>query len=184
MIIKNINQRVGVFIDVANMYYSGKNLHNANVNFGKILELAVSSRQLIRAIAYTIKAEMPKEQAFFDALTKEGFEVKSKDLQIFPGGVKKGDWDVGISVDAIKLADRLDTIVLVTGDGDYVPLVTYLQENKGCLVEAIAFGKSASAKLKETVDEFTDLDENPAPYLLNIDKTKFRFHKKNEHREL
>ena len=71
------------------MYYSAKNLYNANVNFGKVLEHGVADRQLIRAIAYTIKAEVNKEQAFFDALAKEGFEVKSKDLQIFPGGVKK-----------------------------------------------------------------------------------------------
>jgi len=181
MTIKNVNQRVGVFVDVANMYYSAKNLYNANVNFGKVLELAVSSRQLIRTIAYTIRAEMPKEQAFFDALMKEGFEVKAKDIQIFPGGAKKGDWDVGIAIDAVKLADRLDTVVLVTGDGDYVPLVTYLQENKGCLVEAIAFGKSASSKLKEAVDDFMDLDINPKPFLLNADKQKPRF---NTHRNI
>src|SRR3972149_2438384 len=138
---KNTFQRVGVFIDIQNLYYSAKNLYSAKVNFGKILETAVAGRQLIRAFAYVIRADIPEEQPFFDALTKSGFEVKMKDIQIFPGGVKKGDWDVGVAVDAIKLADRLDAIVLVAGDGDYTPLVTYLQENKGCLVEVVAFGR-------------------------------------------
>jgi len=116
--VKISEQRVGVLVDVANMYYSAKNIHGSRVNFGKILEDAVGERQLVRALAYVIKADSPDEQKFFDALDKQGFELKMKDLQVFAGGAKKGDWDVGITVDAIKLADRLDTIVLVAGDGD------------------------------------------------------------------
>src|SRR3989344_2273280 len=165
---KNPSQRVGVFVDVQNMYYSARNIYNSRVNFGKILETAVSGRQLIRAIAYVVKAESPEEQTFFDALEKSGFEVKMKDIQIFPGGMKKGDWDVGVAVDAIKLADRLDTIVLVAGDGDYTPLVTYLQENKGCLVEVIAFGRSTSARLIAEADEFVDIDKDTNKYLFPL----------------
>lgn len=164
--LKNPNQRVGVFIDVQNLYYSAKNLYGAKVNFAKVLATAVSGRQMVRAIAYVIKADIPEEQSFFDALEKAGFEVKMKDIQVFPGGVKKGDWDVGVAVDMIKLADRLDTIILVSGDGDYQPAVSYLQENKGCRVEVISFGKSTSAKLIGAVDEFTDLDKDYKKYLL------------------
>ena len=162
--IRNPNQRVGVFVDVQNMYYSAKNLYGRRVNFSQILSTAASSRQLIRAIAYVIKASMPEEQSFFDALEKAGFEVKSKEVQIFPGGVKKGDWDVGIALDMIRLAPRLDALVLVSGDGDYVPLVEYLR-NQGHRVEVIAFGKSTSAKLISEVDEFTDMDENHEKYV-------------------
>src|SRR3989344_3668415 len=157
MIRKNPNQRVGVFVDVQNMYYSAKNLYGKRVNFSSILDTAVSGRQLIRAIAYVIKASMPEEQSFFDALEKAGFEVKSKEIQVFPGGVKKGDWDVGIALDMIRLAPRLDVLVLVSGDGDYVPLVEYLR-NQGHRVEVVAFGKSTSAKLVSEVDEFIDMD--------------------------
>jgi uncharacterized LabA/DUF88 family protein len=164
--IKHKDQRVGIFVDVANMYYSAKHLYGARVNFGKILETAVEERRLVRAIAYVIKAEAPEEQSFFDALEKQGYEVKSKDLQVFAGGAKKGDWDVGISVDAIKLADRMDAIVLVTGDGDYIPLVTYLQQNKGCRVEVLGFGESASAQLRVVADEFIDLSSDTKRYLL------------------
>lgn len=170
--IKNKNQRVGVFVDVQNMYYSARNIYNSRVNFGKVLESAVAGRQLIRAIAYVVKAESPEEQTFFDALEKTGFEVKMKDIQIFPGGVKKGDWDVGVAVDAIKLADRLDAIVLVAGDGDYTPLVTYLQENKGCLVEVVAFGKSTSARLINEADQFTDMDKETGKFLFPMKSSR------------
>lgn len=159
------NQRVGVFIDVQNLYYSAKAMYESNVNFGKILEDATRDRQLIRALAYVIKAEAPKEQSFFDALEKAGLEIRAKDIQIFADGQKKGDWDVGIAVDAIKIADRLDVVVLVTGDGDFMPLVTYLKENRGCRVEGIAFGRSASSKLIESLDHFINIDDQPSHYM-------------------
>ena len=131
------NQRVGVFVDVQNLYYSARAMYESYVNFGKIVETAIAKRQPIRIIAYVIKSDAPKEQGFFDALANFGIELNSKDIQIFAGGAKKGDWDVGIAVDAIKIADRLDVVVLVTGDGDFTPLVSYLKENKGCRVEGM-----------------------------------------------
>jgi len=165
---KTTEQRVGVFVDVANMYYSAKNIHGTRVNFGKILEDAATDRHLVRALAYVIKAASPDEQKFFEALDKQGFEVKMKDLQVFPGGAKKGDWDVGITVDAIKMANRLDAVVLVTGDGDYIPLVRYLQEARGCRVEVMAFQESTSMKLREAADVFIDLSGDKKKYLLPI----------------
>lgn len=163
---KLTEHRIGVLVDVANMYYSAKNIHGTRVNFGKILEEASSDRRLVRALAYVIKADSPDEQKFFEALDKQGFQVKMKDLQVFPGGAKKGDWDVGITVDAIRLADRLDTLVLVAGDGDYIPLVRYLQEAKGCRVEVMAFQESTSMKLREAADLFIDLSSDKKKYLL------------------
>lgn len=155
--IKHKEQRVGILVDVSNMYHSAKNLYNRKVNFKEILTKAVASRKLIRATAYAIKTEKEDEAPFIEALSKQGFEVKMKDLQIFAGGAKKGDWDVGIAIDAIKLASKLDVIVIVSGDGDYLPLVSYLQNNKGCLVEIMAFRKTCSSKLIEESDDFTDL---------------------------
>lgn len=163
---KHKDQRVGVFIDVGNMYHSAKNLYNTRVNFGEVLKTATSSRLLIRAIAYVVRSHSAEEQGFFEALEKQGFELKIKDLQIFPDGTKKGDWDVGLSVDAIKSADKLDVVVLVTGDGDYAPLVLYLKENKGCIVEVMAFGQTTSAKLIEQADDFIDLEKERSRYLM------------------
>ncbi|MDP3697694.1 MAG: NYN domain-containing protein [Candidatus Taylorbacteria bacterium] len=153
------HQKVGVFVDAQNMYHSAKNLYKARVDFGQILQIAVDNRQLIRAFAYAIKTESGEEKAFLEALKKAGFELKVKDLQIFPGGMKKGDWDVGIAIDAVILADKIDVAVLVEGDGDFVPLVDYLKTNKGVKVEVVSFGRSTSAKLIEAANKFVDLDE-------------------------
>src|SRR3990167_10170163 len=126
-VIKHKDQRVGVLIDVQNLYHSAKHLHSSRVNFQEVLKTAVQGRKLIRAFAYVVRTETEEEKSFFDALTRMGIEMRVKDLQIFPGGVKKGDWDVGLAVDAVRLSDLLDAIVIVSGDGDYVPLVEYLK---------------------------------------------------------
>lgn len=164
---KHEEQRVGVFVDVQNMYYSARNIYNARVNFSALLKEVVGKRKLIRALAYVIRAQMPEEQTFFDALTKTGFEVKAKDLQVFIGGIKKGDWDVGITMDTIKMMNKLDTIVLASGDGDYIPLLEYLK-NFGVRCEIIAFRKSSSSRLIEVADDFIDMDTNPRKFLLPI----------------
>lgn len=164
--IKHKEQRVGVFVDVGNMYHSAKNLYNRRVNFQELLKTATAGRKLIRALAYVVVSKSIEEQGFFEALSKQGFEVKMKDLQIFVDGSKKGDWDVGLAVDAIKSADKLDVVVLVTGDGDFIPLVTYLKENRGCIVELMAFGDTASNKLVEHVDDFVDLGKEINRYLM------------------
>ena len=164
-VIKHKEQRVGVFIDTQNLYHSARNLYKARVNFGAVLKDAVAGRKLVRAVAYVITTEAGDEKNFFDALSKLGIETKTKDLQIFTGGAKKADWDVGLAVDAIKMSPRLDSVVIVSGDGDYIPLVEYLQ-TMGVQVEVVSFGKSTSGKLREAVDDFVDLSENPKKYLL------------------
>ena len=167
-VIKHKEQRVGIFIDTQNLYHSSKNLYNAKVNFGQIVKDALAGRRLVRAVAYVITTESGEEKSFFEALEKVGIETKTKNLQIFAGGAKKADWDVGLAVDAIKLAPKLDTVILISGDGDFIPLVEYLKVNEGCQVEVISFGKSSSAKLKEAADDFIDLDQNARKYLIGF----------------
>ena len=162
---KHKGQRIAVLIDVQNLYHSAKNLYRARVNFGAILKLAVSQRNLIRAFAYVVKTKTGEEKAFFEALIKLGIETRVRELKEFYGGLKKADWDVGISIDAVRISPSVDTICLVSGDGDFIQLVEFLK-NQGKRVEVIAFGRSASLKLKETADEFIDLEKNPRKYLL------------------
>ncbi len=166
-VIKHKEQRVGVFIDTQNLYHSARNLYKARVNFGAVVKDAVDGRKLVRAVAYVITTEAGDEKSFFEALEKQGIETKTKDLQIFAGGAKKADWDVGLAVDAIKMASRLDCVIIVSGDGDFVPLVEYLQ-SIGIQVEVISFGQSTSGKLKEAVDDFFDLADNPRKYLMGV----------------
>ena len=164
--LKHPDQRVGVFIDVQNMYYSAKNLFGAKVNFGNIVKEATAGRKLIRAIAYVVSTEGKEEQPFFDALYNLGIETKERPLQIFYGGEKKADWDVGITVDAIRLSNSLDAIVLVSGDGDFMPLIEYLKYNQGKQVEVFSFGETTSGKLKEEVDDYVDLSQDKKTFLI------------------
>jgi uncharacterized LabA/DUF88 family protein len=165
-VIKHPEQRVGIFIDAQNLYHSAKNLYRKKVNFGNVVKHALSDRVLIRSIAYVITSESGEEKGFFDALTKMGIETKTKDLQVFAGGAKKADWDVGLAVDTISHAAKMDSIIIISGDGDFIPLVEYLQKAFGCQVEVVSFGKSTSAKLIETADDFVDLDKESRKFLM------------------
>lgn len=162
---KHKDQRVAVFIDTQNLYYSAKKLFGAKVNFQEVLKLAVFGRKLVRAFAYVVQTKTGEEKPFFDALSNLGIETRVRPLQEFYGGLKKADWDVGIVIDAIRVANSLDAIVLASGDGDFLPLLEYLK-NQGKKVEVIAFGKSTSSRIKESADEFINLENNPKKYLI------------------
>jgi uncharacterized LabA/DUF88 family protein len=159
-------QRVGVFVDVQNLYHAAKNIYGGKVNFSELLKTAVAGRKLVRAFAYVIRPEATEDYPFFDILKSIGFDVRMKDLQVFYGGAKKGDWDVGIAMDAIRMASKLDTIVLASGDGDFRSLLEYLR-SMGCRTEVIAFGKNTSQKLADEADTFTDMDKNPRRFMIH-----------------
>jgi uncharacterized LabA/DUF88 family protein len=164
-VIQHPDQRVAVLIDTQNLYHSARHLYSARVNFANVLKSAVAGRKLVRAIAYLITTESQDEAQFFEALLKMGIETKSKDLQVFYGGNKKADWDVGMCIDAITLSKKVDAMILVTGDGDFCPLVDYLKHD-GVQVEVVSFGRSSSVKLKEVSDAFLDLGEDYKKYVL------------------
>lgn len=168
-------QRVGVFIDVQNMYYSAKNLYGAKVDFGKVLLHGVGARKLVRAFAYVIRADVGAEQEFFDALSKIGFEVREKELQTFYGGAKKGDWDVGLCMDVVRLIPKIDVMVLVSGDGDYQDLCEYAR-SQGVKTEVMCFGRTGSSRLFEAADYVADMDKNLEKFL--IGKRKFSSQRK------
>jgi len=153
------NHRIGVFVDVQNMYHSAKNLYKARVNFRELLKSVTAGRELVRALAYVVKSDTPEEKAFFEALEKSGLELKVKDLQVFPGGMKKADWDVGLAIDAISLSKQLDVVVIVSGDGDFEPLAEYLQFS-GIIVEVAGFRRSTSSRIIEAANNFIDLEDD------------------------
>ena len=162
MAIPHPNQRVGIFIDVQNIYHSAKHLYHSRVNFRELLRVLSARRPLIRAIAYVVKSETALgEESFFEALRQVGMELRLKDLQVYPDGTKKADWDVGMAVDAMRMAPSLDAVVLVTGDGDFAPLVEYLKWGMGKQVEVAAFRRTSSGRLREAADLFIDLEKTP-----------------------
>lgn len=153
------DQRVAIFIDTQNIYHSAKNFYGKKVDFGNLVRILTNERTLIRSIAYVIKSDLnQREISFFETLAKKGIELRIKEIIHLPGGEAKADWDVGITVDAIRISRFVDAIILVTGDGDFLPLVEYLK-NQGNIVEIAGFSRNTSSKLKEIADYFYDLDE-------------------------
>ncbi len=177
------SQRVGVFVDVQNVYHSAKNLYRARVNFKELLRNIVGRRSLIRAFAYVAKSDTALgEESFFEALRKSGFDLRVKDLQVYPDGTKKGDWDVGLAVDAIRYSPMLDVVILVTGDGDFIPLVEYLKVGMGRDVEVAGFGHTSSGKLKEIATKFTEIERIPKALLKIKDRGQGTGDKRQETR--
>lgn len=154
--IRHAEQRVAVFIDAQNLYHSAQHMFGGNPNFRAILEESVAGRKLVRAIAYVIRTPTGSEQAFFDALVKLGIEAREKDIQEFSSGAKKADWDVGLAIDAIRISDLVDVVVICSGDGDFIPLIEYLQ-HRGRIVEVCGFRPTTSGKVQELADGFIDL---------------------------
>ena len=165
MPVSHSGQRVTVLADAQNLYHTAQSIYSRNIDYASLLDGAVDGRELTRAIAYVIRADSPEEETFFEALDDIGFETRIKDIKTFQDGSKKADWDVGMSLDAVTLAEHNDAVVLCTGDGDFARLCRYLR-HEGCRVEAMGFEESSSEDLKEAVDMFVDLSEDTDRYLL------------------
>ncbi|MCR4278436.1 MAG: NYN domain-containing protein [bacterium] len=168
--IKHVAQRVAVLVDAQNMYHSAKHIHNARLNFGKAVEYAVGDRPLVRAIAYVAKSKTGEEEAFFEALIEAKIEPRIKDVQEYSSGVKKADWDVGMAIDAVMLSEKVDVIILMSGDGDFIPLVHYLH-GRGVIVEVAAFSESTNTAFRECVDGFLNLSDEKS-FLIKSSRPK------------
>lgn len=158
------SQRVAIFLDVQNLYYSARDAFNRKVNFESVLYKVLNDRVLVRAIAYLVKLHGVDQKGFINTLKHIGYEVKEKEPKVFKRLDENGnlwttikaDWDMGIAMDAISMAEKMDVAVLTTGDGDFVDLVKYLH-TKGVKVEVAAFKQTTAKELIEECDEFIDL---------------------------
>jgi uncharacterized LabA/DUF88 family protein len=163
LIARSFPQRLGIFVDVQNMFYSAKLLHQSKVDYGRLLREITGTRHLVRAIAYIVQKPDVNQAGFHEALSRFGYELKIKELKIRPdpdrsGGTAKGSWEIGLTIDAIMMAPRLDTVTLVTGDGDYVPLVECLKLH-GCRVEVVSFERSTAGELIRAADQYIPIQE-------------------------
>ena len=114
---------------------------------------------MTRAIAYIVQKPDSDQSGFIEALTSIGYEIKSKELRIRLDGTAKGDWDMGIAIDALAIASKLDVVVLVSGDGDFVPLVEMLKA-QGCKVEVVSFEKSSAVELISSATEYIAIEKS------------------------
>jgi len=158
-------QRIAVLVDSQNLYHTAQSMYSRNIDYAELLEAAVNGRELTRAIAYVIRADAPEEESFFEALVDIGYETRIKDIRTFADGSKKADWDVGMSLDAVTLADHVDTVALCTGDGDFARLCSHLK-HEGVRVEVLAFEESTAENLVDAADGFTDLSADTDRLLL------------------
>ena len=149
--------RVGIFVDVQNIFYAAKPF-NARLDFEKLLELSVGKRRLIRAIAYVVQSPDVDQSNFISMLQKKSYEVKRKDLRQRSDGSAKGDWDMGMAIDIMRFVNKLDVVVLVSGDGDFVPLVD-LVKTLGPRVEVISFTYNTARDLINSADEHIPIEE-------------------------
>ena len=153
------HQRVAMLIDVQNMYYAARNLYNSKLEFSKLLTTLGRGRRLSRAIAYIVERPGMEQDKFVEVLRRNGYEVRKKLLIERSDGSQKGDWDLGIAIDAIALSDKVDVVILVTGDGDFVSLVHYLH-SKGIRVEVASFPETTALELMRSCNYYHRLNEN------------------------
>lgn len=153
------NPRVGVFVDVQNIYYGAKIGYQAKLNFETLLNLVTKDREIVTAIAYIVQTPEINQDEFIKTLDRVGYTVKSKDLRRRADGSAKGDWDLGIAMDIISLQDRLDVVVLVSGDGDFTELIKVLKRSN-ITVEVAAFQHNTSRDLIEIADTFYPMEED------------------------
>ncbi len=146
-------QRVGVFIDVQNMFYAAKHLYGSKLDFPHLLDYVGRGRQLTRAISYLIRTPDIDQSNFVTMLRSNSYEVRIKDLKQRPDGSAKGDWDMGLALDALAMADKLDVVAIVSGDGDFVDLVNFLKA-RGVRVEVYSFPYSTAEELRHAATEF------------------------------
>lgn len=151
-------ERVGVFVDVANLLYSARTLR-ITVDFGKLLDFLRGNRRLVRAQAYCPTSPQPgDEQMFLQAVKGLGYRITTKNYKTFSSGAKKADLDLDLCMDVVRLVDgkAVDSIVLVSGDSDFMPMLDYCSDH-GVRVEVAAFDEAMSATLRQSCDLFVNL---------------------------
>lgn len=151
-------QRCAIFVDVQNMFYSAKHLFGGKINYDHLLEATSRRRKVVRALAYAVKTPEIDQNKFIKLLYELGFEVRMKDLKIRTDGTAKGDWDMGLAIDAISLVEKVDCVIIVSGDGDYVPLVEHLKA-RGVRVEVYSFRSNTAQELINSATEYFEMDE-------------------------
>ena len=149
--------RVGIFADVQNIYYTVKQQHNCHFDYGHFLGEVTGGRQLVKAIAYAVDKGDRKQIQFQKILERIGFEVKLKPYIQRADGSAKGDWDVGIAIDMLEFADRVDTVVLVSGDGDFAPAIEKLINEVSLEVEVYGVPELTAHRLLEVATRFVPI---------------------------
>ncbi len=153
-------QKVVVFVDVQNIYYTTKEFHNCHFNYNAFWTKATSNREVIKAIAYAIDRGDEKQKQFQNILRGIGFEVKLKPFIQRKDGSAKGDWDVGITLDVMEYAKKSDVVVLASGDGDFDLLINKIRKDFGVSVEVYGVAQLTAASLINAASKFVSIEDD------------------------
>ena len=162
----NSGVRVGVFVDIQNMYYSTKALYDSKLNYSRLLPFIANGRTIIVANAYILSKTEVKTSDFISVLLENGFDVQKKFMEFksrknpvngIETQINTVNWEIGMVIDMIKWAPKLDCIVLVSGNGNYIDAVRYLKNM--CRVEIFSYENSTAGLLKRDASEFIPLDD-------------------------
>jgi uncharacterized LabA/DUF88 family protein len=154
--------RVGIFVDVPNLIYAAER-RNINIDFGRVLEYFTRGRELVRASAYAPISDDPQvkleAQRFVQHFIGHPYRIITKPLKRFADGSMKANFDIELAIDILTMSDRLDIVVLMSGDGDFRRVVE-LVASRGVRVEVVAFGETASSELKTVADRYVDVGQH------------------------
>lgn len=151
-------EKVAVFVDVQNVYYTTRQTYRRNFDYNAFWRTVTQGRDVVKAFVYATQRGDKKQQEFQNILRAIGFDVRLKPFIQRADGSAKGDWDVGITIDAMDYANSADTLVLVSGDGDFDLLATRLRE-KGKRVEVYGVPALTASSLMNAASAFIAIDE-------------------------
>ena len=153
-------EAVTILVDVQNVYYTTREAFNRNFDYNKFWAIATENRKVVKAVAYAIDRGDEKQRQFQNILRAIGFEVKLKPFIQRSDGSAKGDWDVGITLDAIEYAEQCDTLVLVSGDGDFDLLAQKVRTKYQTSVEVYGVQKLTAASLINAASQFVPIESD------------------------
>ena len=151
-------KKVILLVDVQNVYYTTKQIHQCNFDYNHFWAKATENREVVKAIAYTTERGDEKQKQFQNILRAIGFDVKLKPYITRADGTAKGDWDVGITIDAMEYSKQADVVVLVSGDGDFAMLVDKIIKDNGVAVEVYGVAKLTARALINSATKFVPIE--------------------------
>ena len=146
--------KTAIFVDVQNIYYTTRDSFKKSFNYRYFWNHILSEDEIVTAYAYAIDKGDDKQQKFQYALESIGFNVKLKPYISRSDGTSKGDWDVGITIDVLELAEDVEKIILLSGDGDFDVLIKKIKDNYNCIAEVYGVKELTATSLIDTASKF------------------------------
>jgi len=153
--------RAGMFVDAPNIIYASENAR-VNIDYGRMLDFLGRGREMVHAIVYAPVTEDNgyrfDQQRFVAPFINKGYKMVTKPLKRFPDGTAKGNFDIELAIDIVTMSQRLDVVILISGDSDFSRLVELIQ-SRGVRVEVVSFASNVSWELVQMADVFIDVGQ-------------------------